>query len=91
MLKILNKEVKQLVRDVRSKFNKAMILHPQFCELKNEYFFRTVDKASREVVDKRFDQLRDIMIHYKNEVTRCDSKHYYLVRRFNNKENVIQL
>lgn len=91
MLKLLNKEVKELIRDVRAKFNRAMTFHPQFCELKNEYFFRTVDKASREVVDKRFDQLRDIMIHYKNEVTKCDTKHYYLVRRFNNKENVIQL
>lgn len=91
MLKLLNKEIKQLVREVRMKFHKAMSFHPQFCELKNEYYFRTVDKRSREIVDKPFNQLRDIMIYYKNEVTKCDTKHYYLVRKFNNKENVIQL
>ena len=91
MLRLLNKEVKELIRDVRNKFEKAMRFYPEFAEFKNEYFFRTVDKASREVTDKQFDELRDVMKYYKNEVTKCDTKHYYLVRRFDNKENVIQL
>ena len=91
MLRLLNKEVLELVKEVRLKFNRAMTFHPEFCEFKNEYFFRTVDKASREVIDKQFTELRDVMKYYKNEVTKCDTKHYYLVRRFDGKENVIQL
>jgi len=68
-----------------------MQLYPEFAEFKNQYFFRTVDKVNREVIDKEFTELRDVMKHYKNEVTKSDTKHYYLVRRFDGKENVIQL
>ena len=91
MMKILNKEVIQLLKDFREKVKDAMRMHPQLTEFRNEYFFRTVDKSSREVIDKEFSELRDVMKHYKNEVTKCDTKHYYLVRKFDNKENVIQL
>jgi D-lyxose ketol-isomerase len=91
MLKILNKEIKQIFKDARARIRKSMTMYPEFAEFKNQYFFRVVDKASREVIDKEFVELRDVMIHYKNEITKCDTKHYYLVRRFNSKENVIQL
>ena len=91
MMKILNKEVIQLLKDFREKIKDAMRMHPQFTEFKNLYFFRIVDKESREVIDKQFDELRDIMKYYKTQVTKSDKKEYYLVRRFDNKENIIQL
>lgn len=91
MMKILNKEVIQLLKDFREKIKDAMRMHPQFAEFKNLYFLRTVDKASREVIDKQFDELRDVMKYYKTQVTKSDKKEYYLVRRFDNKENIIQL
>jgi hypothetical protein len=91
MMKILNKEVIQLLKDFREKVKDAMRMHPQLTEFRNQYFFRTVDKSSREVIDKEFSELRDVMKYYKNEVTKSETKHYYLVRRFDNKENVIQL
>jgi len=91
MLKILNKEVWQILKDARARIARSMQMYPDFAEFKNQYFFRVVDKSSREVIDKEFVELRDVMKHYKNEITKCDTKHYYLVRRFNSKENVIQL
>ena len=91
MLKILNKEIKQILKDAQHRIGKAMQMYPEFAEFKNQYFFRVVDKANREVIDKEFSELRDVMKYYKNEVTKCDTKNYYLVRRFDNKENVIQL
>jgi len=91
MLKILNKEVWQIIKDAKARIARSMQMYPDFAEFKNQYFFRTVDKVNREVIDKEFTELRDVMKHYKNEVTKCDTKHYYLVRRFDNKENVIQL
>jgi D-lyxose ketol-isomerase len=91
MLKILNKEVWQIIKDAKERIAKAMQMYPDFAEFKNQYFFRTVDKVNREVVDKEFSELRDVMKYYKNEVTKSETKHYYLVRRFDNKENVILL
>ena len=91
MLKILNKEIGEIFKEAKERILKAMTLYPEFAEFKNQYFFRTVDKTNREVVDKEFTELRDVMKHYKNEVTKSDTKNYYLVRRFDNKENVIQL
>ena len=91
MLKILNKEVWQILKDARARIARSMQMYPDFAEFKNQYFFRTVDKVNREVIDKEFVELRDVMKYYKNEVTKCDTKNYYLVRRFDNKENVIQL
>ena len=91
MLKILNKEVWQIFKDARARIARSMQMYPDCAEMKNQYFFRTVDKANRDVVDKEFIELRDVMKHYKNEITKCDTKHYYLVRKFNSKENVIQL
>jgi D-lyxose ketol-isomerase len=91
MLKILNKEIGEIFKEAKERILKAMTLYPEFAEFKNQYFFRTVDKSSREVIDKEFSELRDVMKYYKNEVTKSETKHYYLVRRFDNKENVIQL
>jgi D-lyxose ketol-isomerase len=91
MLKILNKEIGEIFKEAKERILKAMTLYPEFAEFKNQYFFRTVDKSSREVIDKEFSELRDVMKYYKNEVTKSETKHYYLVRRFENKENVIQL
>jgi D-lyxose ketol-isomerase len=91
MLKILNKEIGEIFKEAKERILKAMTLYPEFAEFKNQYFFRTVDKSSREVIDKEFSELRDVMKYYKNEVTKSETKHYYLVRRFDNKENVILL
>ena len=91
MLKILNKEVLELLKDLKKRFNEAMSMYPQYTEFKNIYFLRTVDKQSREVIDKQFDELRDVMKYYKTQVTKCDTKEYYIVRRFDNKENLIKL
>lgn len=91
MLKILNKEIGEIFKEAKERILKAMTLYPEFAEFKNQYFFRTVDKSNREVIDKEFSELRDVMKYYKNEVTKSETKHYYLVRRFDNKENVIQL
>ena len=39
MLKILNKEVWQILKDAKERIVKAMQMYPDFAEFKNQYFF----------------------------------------------------
>lgn len=62
---------------------------------KNEYYLRILDKNTREVKDIRFNELSDIVKHYRNNIFICTNeiynKNYYIVRKIDNIENVIEL